>query len=302
MQFLKKDTKWAFMTDATLLELKKMPAILMLYKKAIFAKGAGYKQDKPLPTIEVNIRGVKLNKSNISSYARICGYRFNQKTLPLTYPHVLAFKLHMELMVNKAFPFPLLGLVHIRNEVSAHRAIELSESLSIKVFLSDATITAKGIEFDLVSQVFSQENIVWESTSTYFHRQKSIQPPVKSTPTPPRSKYRYSQVWSLPEYLGREYAKVSGDSNPIHLHALSTKFFGFKRAIAHGMWSKAHAIAALQPLLKSDQMKVIVDFKLPIYLPGKAVMHYQEHVQGAQFELRDASGKKPYMSGEITLL
>ena len=50
--------------------------------------------------------------------------------------------------------------------------------------------------------------------------------------------------WRLPGDLGRRYAAVSGDRNPIHLYALTAKAFGFPRQIAHGMWSKARCLAA----------------------------------------------------------
>ena len=39
---------------------------------------------------------------------------------------------------------------------------------------------------------------------------------------------------------------VSGDRNPIHMHELTAKAFGFPRAIAHGMWTKARCLAALE--------------------------------------------------------
>ena len=50
--------------------------------------------------------------------------------------------------------------------------------------------------------------------------------------------------WRVPDDIGRRYAKVSGDVNPIHMSSLTAKALGFKRAIAHGMWVKAHALAA----------------------------------------------------------
>ncbi len=51
-------------------------------------------------------------------------------------------------------------------------------------------------------------------------------------------------VWRLPGDLGRRYAAVSGDHNPIHLYPLTAKALGFPRQIAHGMWSKARCVAA----------------------------------------------------------
>jgi hypothetical protein len=45
--------------------------------------------------------------------------------------------------------------------------------------------------------------------------------------------------------VGRKYAKVSGDCNPIHLYAATAKLLGFKTAIAHGMYSKALVFSKL---------------------------------------------------------
>ena len=52
--------------------------------------------------------------------------------------------------------------------------------------------------------------------------------------------------WKAPADIGRQYAKVSGDYNPIHLSAVSAKLFGFPTAIAHGLWNKARTLAALE--------------------------------------------------------
>ena len=59
---------------------------------------------------------------------------------------------------------------------------------------------------------------------------------------------------------------MSGDHNPIHLHALSAKALGFPRAIAHGMWTKARCLASLR---LPDAFAVDVRFKKPILLPSK---------------------------------
>ena len=72
--------------------------------------------------------------------------------------------------------------------------------------------------------------------------------------------------WRVGDDLGRRYASVSGDHNPIHLHALSAKALGFPRAIAHGMWTKARCLASLR---LPDAFAVDVQFKQPILLPSK---------------------------------
>ena len=61
---------------------------------------------------------------------------------------------------------------------------------------------------------------------------------------------------------------VSGDRNPIHMHALSAKAFGFPRAIAHGMWSYARVMAALGRHA-SGPVTSHVWFRKPILLPSR---------------------------------
>ena len=91
-------------------------------------------------------------------------------------------------------------------------------------------------------------------------------------------------TWALPGDLGRRYGSVSGDLNPIHMHPLSARLFGFKSAIAHGMWTKARCLAALESRLP-DAFTVETAFKKPIFLPGK-VEFCEEDGPGAAFNVR----------------
>jgi acyl dehydratase len=60
---------------------------------------------------------------------------------------------------------------------------------------------------------------------------------------------------------------VAGDVNPIHLHALPAKAMGFPRAIAHGMWTAARTLAALEPR-GNDTSTSHVWFAKPVFLPS----------------------------------
>jgi acyl dehydratase len=107
--------------------------------------------------------------------------------------------------------------------------------------------------------------------------------------------------WELPEDLGRRYAQASGDFNPIHLHALSARAFGFKRAIAHGMWSAARGLAQLSAHDPAQPMSYRVWFKLPVFLPSSVSYREQRLGNGARFETRDERGEKPHARGLLTL-
>ncbi len=98
--------------------------------------------------------------------------------------------------------------------------------------------------------------------------------------------------------LGRRYAGVSGDRNPIHMHALTAKPLGFPRAIAHGMWTKARCLAALESRLP-DAFAVDVRFRKPILLPGR--VEFASSAQGDQidFAVRDAKRGTPHLDGRI---
>ena len=86
---------------------------------------------------------------------------------------------------------------------------------------------------------------------------------------------------------GRRYAAVSGDHNPIHLYPLTAKALGFPRQIAHGMWTKARGLAALENRLP-DAVSVEVAFKKPILLPGTVTFGARTHRRPARALARSA--------------
>jgi acyl dehydratase len=107
-------------------------------------------------------------------------------------------------------------------------------------------------------------------------------------------------VWRIGEDAGRRYAAVSGDRNPIHLHPLTARAFGFRRAIAHGMWTKARCIAALEGRLPAAYT-VDVAFKLPVLLPAKVGLSTESTGDGGwRFGLCDARSGRPHLAGTIT--
>ena len=99
--------------------------------------------------------------------------------------------------------------------------------------------------------------------------------------------------FDAPAGLGRRYGPHAGDVNPIHLTDLTAKLFGFKRAIAHGMWSLARCAAEF-PAEGPGVLEV--QFKLPVFLPAKLVMERT----GADFTLLDEAREKPHLAGRFT--
>ena len=280
--------------------LTKMPSIATLYRRSITPKKHIAKNASEIPSQSIEIHRISLNRKKVEAYAEVCGFNYNKQNIPLTYPHILAFTLQLELMTRKAFPIPILGLVHLRNTITRLKPISIDAELSIAVVLSEARQTDKGIEVDFRSEASNKGELVWHSVSTYLYRQKQTasQPQVKKKHSPFK-KFRYSEFWNLKENTGRRYAKVSGDANPIHIHKWAAQFFGFKQAVVHGMWTKARTIGAILPLIKSDKVTVSVEFKQPVFLPSKTILHYQEVASGINLEVRNEANDKLHMKGSI---
>ena len=99
---------------------------------------------------------------------------------------------------------------------------------------------------------------------------------------------------------GRRYGSVSGDYNPIHLHAMTAKLFGFKRAIAHGMWTLARTLAEVEDDLPADgRVFLEVGFKRPVYLPSTIVLDASKSNGALFLEARAPRGDTLHLLANI---
>jgi hypothetical protein len=210
---------------------------------------------------------------------------------------MVAFPLAMKVMTNSAFPFPAMGLVHIKNRIEQKRSLRADESLDFSVRADNLREHDRGLQFDLVSDVTADGEPVWHSTNTYLRRtggggSGSGSDDRRSEPPTPDA------IWKIGDDIGRRYAGVSGDINPIHMHALSARLFGFPKAIAHGMWLKARCLAALEGRLP-EACAVEVTFKLPLLLPAKVGFASWAADGGRDFSVHDARNGKPHLTGSV---
>jgi hypothetical protein len=247
-----------------------------------------------LPELVETRYDVPVDRDHVAAYSEVCGFPLKE-SLPLTYPHLLAFPLHMAIMTSRDFPFPAIGTVHLENALTQHRAISPEEKLQVTARTGGLRPHAKGRAFDLDVDVHSAGELVWQSRSTYLRLGGGDREAAAAETT-------FEDVpaggvqWRLPGDLGRRYAAVSGDHNPIHLYGVTAKAFGFPRQIAHGMWSKARCLAALDGRLP-DAVTVEVAFKKPVLLPGTVAFGSTKVGDGYAFSLRNPKNDKPHLLG-----
>ena len=252
------------------------------------------KKGSSLPDLTLHRKDVAIERDHVQAYAEVCGFEPSQ-TLPFSYPHMLAFPLHMGIMTDPSFPFPAIGTVHVGNSITRHRPISPAEKLDVSATAANLRPHPKGRVFDLVTTVTSAGETVWESTSNYLRVGKS-DPDARTDGEPFDLLHGTGIEWKLSGDLGRRYASVSGDHNPIHLYPLTAKAFGFPRHIAHGMWSKARCVAAMANRLP-DAARVEVEFKKPIYLPGKVAFGSRVVDNGLDFSLTKPTDGAPHLLG-----
>jgi len=284
-------------------ELTRTPHIIGLYARAAAPLLPGASRlpwvgggGGEVPDLELSLACVSVDPARVAHYNRVCGFA-ERESLPATYPHVLAFPLHLALMADGRFPFGAIGLVHVSNRITQHRPIPVGETLQLRVRPTPLEDHPRGRTFSILSEALLGDELVWEERSTMLHREQPSAAAEARDPSPEAPSPPFLAEWNLAGDLGRRYASVSGDRNPIHLHPLSARALGFPRAIAHGMWTKARCLAALEPLPAA--FVIDVRFRRPILLPATVRFGSAEEGDGDRFCVRDAAEDTSHLVGHM---
>ncbi|MEU9140825.1 MaoC/PaaZ C-terminal domain-containing protein [Streptomyces sp. NPDC048404] len=356
----------------------------LLARGALLSPFKRPRPDAPVPATRLVLSGVRVDLAHLAAYERVCGFPTGADALPVTYPHVLAFPLAMRILAGRAFPLPLLGLVHTSIEISGRQECATSAEYELAVLVEKLTPHRRGTEATVLTEARVHGRLVWESRSTYLARHRPRNGDKnhdrdherdgdgdgdrkrdrdrggdrdrnrnrnrhqdrdrdrnhdrdgdrkrdqdrdgdrdrhqhqhqhqhrdgnrdrkhdrgqehdrglghREGPGRPRGSEPLPALaeWHLAPDVGRRYGAVSGDRNPIHLHPLTARLFGFPRAIAHGMWTVARCLAEYGP---GQVVEVRAEFRAPVLLPG-AVTYA---ARGSSFELR--SGERLHLTGDV---
>lgn len=317
-----------------------MPLALTLVRGAVAGLGKHPSPTAALPPTLLTELAVRVDPARLAGYARVCGYaapdaRGTAATsrsstsgatdatgatgaegrpgadaeLPLTYPHVLGFPLAARIMAARAFPLPLMGLVHTSIDLRAYAPLTATDRPDLVVHAAGLRPHRRGTEVVMVTEARLGGETVWSDRSTYLARHRVGAPPGRSAgggPAPgadhgPAEADEAPEVpeadggplpevarWQLGADLGRRHARVTGDWNPIHLYPWTARPLGFPRAIVHGMWTVARCVAAAGP----GVTRLSVAFRRPIPLPAEVVYAAETSyaAEGARFEVRSAHG------------
>jgi len=252
--------------------------------------------------VELEVRRVTLSPAHLQRYREICGVPAGTR-LPPAYLHTVAMPLHMRLFIAEKFPVKVLGLIHLRNTIRVYRDFPLDAPLALAVNFDTMRLTDIGQEYDFTTRYTLDGEIVWEEVSTMFARgntppkEGSKRPSIERSTHPPTGVK--TDTLDIAENTGWQYARVSGDFNPIHLTARTAKMFGFKQAVAHGMWSMGRCLGSAASELPPGRIQVDTQFKLPVYLPSQALARTWPVDNGADIAMCTTRGDRLHLAMQV---
>ncbi|MGH8481494.1 MAG: MaoC/PaaZ C-terminal domain-containing protein [Nevskiaceae bacterium] len=281
------------------LVLDRMPESGALALKALGSFRRKPRADVELPRMSVSLQSTRFDAERLRAYRAICGFP-EGGAVPITYPQVHAIGLQMHLLSQPQFPLPLIGLVHLKNRIVQERELGADETFAASVGVIGHKATERGLEFELETTCAEASGrVVWTAVATVLHRGKQA---ARKKPSPPRQEDSrladYEEV-DAPADIGRRYGRIAGDMNPIHLYPLTARLLGFERHIAHGMWSLARSCALVQPHLGRAPRELTVQFRQPLFLPGRAALRYGPEGEGYAFALIGRDSGKTHLNGAL---
>ncbi len=276
--------------------------------KRLYVKAALRRRKAPTPSVkppELTARAddVSVDAETLERYRRIARI-VDDGLLPPTYPQVLATPLHASIIAHRDFPLPAMGLVHLENRIEQVRPIEDGERFDLHCSISGWEWDERlGVRCAISTELVAGGDVVWRSElwalsrgdkSELVKRQKKHREP--PPPGEPAGAV-ISVVEEAPADLGRRYSAICKDYNPIHLHPLTAKPFGFRKPIIHGMWTLARCWAAMSDHAPTEDLELSVRFKQPLYLPSTFRIAAFASDDGLDYECRSLSGDRLYLEG-----
>jgi len=260
-----------------------------------------------MPAIERSIEKATMDFRWLAAYRSCVGLPLNGEAyVPPLALQIAAAPLHLAILAAPQFPFKALGLVHVAQSVVQSEPIGAREAITLRAFTTKAQRTHRGTQFGLVTEGLVNGKIVWRGETTAL-AQDTVPAPHSAgasrsgtMPDAAAAELRWEQlaIVNVPEPLGRRYAAIAGDLNPIHQHALLARPFGFPRAIIHGTWTLARGLAAAG-LPQAANYALEAQFRKPVTLPSTIVISVCKDVLGDELKITNQNGSVTHVTAQI---
>ncbi|CAB0151718.1 hypothetical protein PSI9734_02086 [Pseudidiomarina piscicola] len=282
-----------------------LPKLPGMFFRSLFTVARNDQAEAAATTVDNDYKAPALTQAQVGRYKDAFGGFVSD--VPLTLMYCLAQRVHLAQMLDEAFPWPAPGLVHVSNELELHAPIALGQEFliraQIKLPARGPKVSPRRLRPLFTVEFWQQDTKVVTCVSQYQVMPKQATKPNKSRDSKVGNAlgedWQQLQLWQLEAPAGRAYARLSGDFNPIHLHPLVSRWFGFEKPIIHGMYMAGRAQAELERAYQKPVQRIDVSFKRPVPLPAAITLwqkpaadnssgHYQ--ICGAEDHLQRLEG------------
>lgn len=266
-----------------------------------------------LPDTHAEVDGWTPEAKRLDAYRRVVS---STADVPLAFPQVAVMAMHLDLISALSFPVRAMGLIHLASDVEVLGELRADAPWIVRAWVSQGRHVRSGLEFDLCGEVRIDGDVVWTSRAVTLSRSRQAggaEPSTVPDVSPPQRDEDWADTIEVPvsEGTGRSFGRVTGDVNPIHLHALPARVFGFTSAIAHGWWTTARIAALLEADACTPGRRLRIVFRRPVFLPSKPQLlarrvddlvgvegDIDRAVEGQRFALVAAGSEKGDQEGE----
>jgi acyl dehydratase len=270
------------------------------YASLLLRRRRGLADAAQMPSLERSQPEARFDPLWLAAYRAITGLG-GAATAPLP-PLALqlaAAPLHLSLLADARFPFRALGIVHLAQAVRQHQPLPASAPYALRAFTAGAREVRRGIAFTLVTEARLSGSVVWRGETVALA--PSREPRQTERAPEPQAGPDWAAVARLEaiEALGRRYAAVAQDKNPIHQHALLARPFGFRRAIVHGTWTLAAALGKAG-LPASSDYTLRARFQKPVLLPSRVSVQTRAGEAGQEVRVVSLAGDLVHLRAQVS--
>lgn len=303
------DNQHSTAAGSQVLELNEIPALGSLFARAVTNQALRSVKFRPTPEAfaqrTVRVHGVGVSAQRVEKLLEMTRTS-DRGVIPASMLHILAFPLSVELMSAPDFPVPLLGLIHLKNDVEMRAVVPANARLDLEVRVGAASGHRAGTQFTVVAHAWlsgqggagESAAAVFVGESTYLAKGVNLGLPIVEQPRKDFSAPDANALWVLKADVGRRWAAVSGDINPIHTNVLAARALGLKTTIAHGMYLASRALESVKPAAL-EEFRWSVDFATPTFIPGQVALRFRKD---GRFEGWNPRSGKPNLFGSVTAL
>jgi hypothetical protein len=267
------------------------------------ARAATQRHPKPGPATTVPEHGVQVPAYRLPADqpGRYRDVVASTAAAPMLLPALVATALHRDLLSGGRIPLPAFGMVHVASVVEATGTLPSDQPWQVQAWAAGTRHVAAGVEFDLWAQCVAG-SARWQARVVTLSRSRRAagSEPSAAPALPEAAALTEQEVLPAAESIGRAYARVSGDVNPIHLHAFTARPFGFSRAIAHGWWLAARVLAltTLDDVPAGVTRRLEIAFRRPVMLPSRPLLRFGNPAAAdVPFALLDAADASRVLLG-----